>query len=355
MISLVPRQYKNYNTLKNTSTSNSWAQVVSRNATKSVKMHEKKNFAKSAKSNAWLSRRMIARSKNQTSNINFVEYRNKINNALKMHQKFDVLIQTIQLSRTEQHIVFTTIENFNAQKLIEYRNAWNNLFEFDEIKIDEKWHKAIVHDIEIEAFKSSNEMQQLQREIEQWNSIKLIRESMWLIKHENRINKRYSSIKVSFSSRNDLKNAIEKSIILAETQFKIVEFISTKSETQCNKCQKLEHTINTCNALAKCQICANAHNTHDHKNDVCKSNQIYPHIDLKSANCDKKHHVKNASGEVCLVLKLNARYIDQLHVYYIKFIKFRNAKEFRICKIANFAAQLQSINKCHANNTRIRS
>ena len=86
-------------------------------------MHRKKNFAKSAKSNALLNRRIIARSKNQISNINLVEYRNKINNALKIHQKFDVLIQTMQLSRTEQYIVFITIEYFNAEKLIEYRNA----------------------------------------------------------------------------------------------------------------------------------------------------------------------------------------------------------------------------------------
>ena len=84
----------------------------------------------------------------------------------------------MQLSRIEQHIVFTTIENFNAQKLIEYRNVEENLFEFDEIKIDEKWHEVIVHDIEIEAFKSLNELQQLQEEIEQWYSIKLIRKSM---------------------------------------------------------------------------------------------------------------------------------------------------------------------------------
>ena len=76
-------------------------------------------------------------------------------------------MQTVQLSRIEQHIVFTTIENINAEKLIEYRNIWENYFEFDEIKIDEKWHEAIVHDIEIEAFKGANEMQKLQKEIEQ--------------------------------------------------------------------------------------------------------------------------------------------------------------------------------------------
>ena len=73
----------------------------------------------------------------------------------------------MQLSRTEQHIVFTITENSNAQKLIEYRNIWENIFEFDEIKMNEKWHKAIMHDIEIEAFKISNEMQQLQKKIEQ--------------------------------------------------------------------------------------------------------------------------------------------------------------------------------------------
>ena len=51
-IPLIPRQYKDHVVSKNASSSNSWAQVVSRNTTKSVKMHEKKDFAKSAKSDA---------------------------------------------------------------------------------------------------------------------------------------------------------------------------------------------------------------------------------------------------------------------------------------------------------------
>ena len=57
---------------------------------------------------------MIAKSKNQLSTLNAIEHRNKINNALKMHKKVGLLIQTMQLLRTEQHIVFTTIENSNA-------------------------------------------------------------------------------------------------------------------------------------------------------------------------------------------------------------------------------------------------
>ena len=117
-ISLISRQKSN----TNRSSSTSWAQVVSRNTTKNVKMQEKKKSAKIAKSDAWLSKRMIARSKNPISNINSNEYRNKINDALKLHKKSDVLVQTVQLSRTEQHIVFTTTENINAEKLIEYRN-----------------------------------------------------------------------------------------------------------------------------------------------------------------------------------------------------------------------------------------
>ena len=130
-------------------------------------MYKKKNFAKTAKSDARLSKRMIVKSKNRISTINAIEYRNKINNALKMHKKVDVLVQTVQLSRTGQHIVFTTTENSNAQKLIEYRKTWENLFEFDEMKVDEKWHEAIVLETQIEAFKTSNKMQLLQKEIEQ--------------------------------------------------------------------------------------------------------------------------------------------------------------------------------------------
>ena len=85
-------------------------------------MHGKKNFAKSAKLNAWLIRHMIVRSKNRISNINSIKYRIKINNAIKQDKKHDVLIQTVQLSRTKQYIMFTIIENSIAQKLIEYRN-----------------------------------------------------------------------------------------------------------------------------------------------------------------------------------------------------------------------------------------
>ena len=47
------------------------------------------------------------------------------------------------------------------------------------------------------------------------------------------------------------------------------------------------------------------HNTHNHKCDTCESNQICLHIDLKYANCDKKHHAKDASCEVYFALKSN--------------------------------------------------
>ena len=65
---------------------------------------------------------MITKSKNQISTINTIEYRNQINDALKLHKKDDVL-QTMQLSRTKQHIVFITTKNLNVQKLIEYRKT----------------------------------------------------------------------------------------------------------------------------------------------------------------------------------------------------------------------------------------
>ena len=113
-----------------------------------------------------------------------------------------------------------------------------------------------MHDMEIEAFKITNKMQQLHQAIKQWNSIKSICKSMWLSKQENRINKSYSFIQISLSTRNNLKNVIKKDIIIVKTMCKTVEFISTKFETQCNKCQKFEHITNTCNTSAKYQFCA---------------------------------------------------------------------------------------------------
>ena len=48
-------------------------------------MHGKKNFAKTAKFDAWLSRRITVKLKNQISTINAIEYWNKINDVLKLH------------------------------------------------------------------------------------------------------------------------------------------------------------------------------------------------------------------------------------------------------------------------------
>ena len=121
-------------------------------------------------------------------------------------------------------------------------------------------------------------------------------------------------IKISILSKNDLKNAIEKSMSIVDTQCETVKFISIKFETKCNKCQKFEHITNTFNVLIKCQFCANMHSTHNHKCDTCKSNQICSHIDIKCANYDKKHHAKDTSCEVCFALKSNVRNIDLLHV-----------------------------------------
>ena len=58
---------------------------------------------------------------------------------------------------------------------------------------------------------------------------------MWLTRHENRINKNYSSIKISLSLKDELKSTIKKGMIDAGTNCKIVEYVSTKPETQCNK------------------------------------------------------------------------------------------------------------------------
>ena len=44
------------------------------------------------------------------------------------------------------------------------------------------------------------------------------------------MNRSYSFIKISLSTKNDLKNAIEKDTTMVETMCKTVEFISTKLE-----------------------------------------------------------------------------------------------------------------------------
>ena len=60
---------------------------------------------------------------------------------------------------------------------------------------------------------------------------------------------------------------------------------------------------------------------------------MYLHIDLKCANCDKKHYAKKASCEIDLALKLNAKILRNYMSSTSNSSNFEMQKNFETAKL----------------------
>jgi hypothetical protein len=57
-----------------------------------------------------------------------------------------LLVATVAISQSGASIVFTTSEG-TAEDLLKHQHVWSSLFDFTEIKKDEKWYKIVAHGI----------------------------------------------------------------------------------------------------------------------------------------------------------------------------------------------------------------
>ena len=89
-----------------------------------------------------------------------------------------------------------------------------------------------------------------------------------------------------------------QSLDIAATKCKVVKYKQIKSTTQCNKCQRFEHSTISCRAqIQNCRICAQKHATHEHKCSDCRSNKVCSYVQIKCSNCSKNHQ---ANDKRCL-------------------------------------------------------
>ncbi len=82
-------------------------------------------------------RRLVMTPKTSSTTINAIDMRNKVNKALQTVKIFNLLISTVAVSQSKTSIVFTVCEK-TAEDLLKHQNIWNSLFEFKNIKKDEK-------------------------------------------------------------------------------------------------------------------------------------------------------------------------------------------------------------------------
>jgi hypothetical protein len=255
-------------------------------------------------------------SKNFVNAINLIKCKNRMNKRLK-DEKIDILITMINLSRTENNIVFTVSKKNTTNQLIQCQLVCEIEFSIKSIQEDEIWFERIVHEVEIASY--DNSMIDLQKEIETYNDITLARESIWLTRAERQENKTHTFVKISLKFKNDADKAIKKKLIVNEKALQVTEFLNNEI-IQCHKCQDFEHLINTCKETnAKCKLCAKYHDIKMHMCLICKSTKSYSHISLKCANCDKAHAANNSNCEQFKVIEIKSRKNNQFIILWVIF------------------------------------
>lgn len=242
-------------------------------------------------------RRLIITPKIQIGDIDSLKLRDQIN-AQFSNAKLDIVINTVEKSKTGQNIVLTTSSKNTAAELLENKSIWEHMFDAQRIRKDESWFKVIAHGVNIATFDQN--MQFLQNEIQKFNlNMELCDLPRWLARdRENKVN---SSVVLTFNDRNQALNAL-KGVNIAGKHCDTEIFTSVRPNTQCINCQKFGHKHYQCRNKSKCNICAQNHETRNHECITCKSKTAYAHVVVKCANCNKNHQSNDEHCEMFTAL-----------------------------------------------------
>ena len=226
--------------------------------------------------------------------------RNQINSLFK-DAKLTIVVNTVEKSKTGQNIVLTTSPENTAEDLLNNKSTWEHLFDPRKVRKDESWFKVIAHGINIATFDEN--MQYLQDEIQKFNSnMQLCDIPRWLAR--DRQNKIKSSVVLTFNDRNMALNAL-KGVNIAGRHCDTEIFTSVRPNTQCINCQKFGHKHYQCKNQAKCNICAQNHETHNQECTTCKSKIACAHFVVKCVNCNLNHQSNDERCE--MIASLNVR------------------------------------------------
>ncbi len=299
------------------STANFWAQIAAQNSQKeqeqqkisTKKRQSQKQIEKQAKKqtqiqnqNDYKAKKLILHVKAEMwKNFNSYNLRNQINDAfLQKENIINSVIASVTRSRAGFSIVLTTMSEYNADFLLEKQQIWEEIFSQNIKSVEKniKWQSIL-------SFSSSDDLSILRNEIEIFNSdFKLLRDSNWLSFEENRQKKRHASIIFAVDNAEQAQKAIKKKLYIAELQLVAESYKSAETKTQCQKCQKLEHSTKHCINQECCQICAEKHYTKHHKCHICQIVGIEcSHSKLKCRNCGENHKSNN---QICSIWEKQA-------------------------------------------------
>ncbi len=203
-----------------------------------------------------------------------------MNNALKK-AKFDIKVATVTKTQRDNNIVLTISEKYIAKALLKQRDIWKHIFEVKSIKKNEKWYKIVIHSLKINIFNMKIKIKYLRIELKKYNSeLKLIINSIWLSKDENKARKNHASTILTFKIEAEAQRYLKKWFLAARSTYWTVEYWDYRSNDQCQKCQTFEHLQNKCNRSSRCLYCERNHQIWNHKCQLfmCKDEQSCNHM-----------------------------------------------------------------------------
>ena len=289
--------------------------------------------------NAIKSRKLIITPKAQIGDIDSLLLRNQINSLFK-DAKLTIVVNTVEKSKTGQNTVLTTSPENTAEALSNNKSIWELLFDPRTVRKDESWFKVIAHGINIPTFDEN--MQYLQDEIQKFNSnMQLCDIPRWLAR--DRQNKIKSSVVLTFNDRNMALNAL-KGVNIAGRHCDTEIFTSVRPNTQCINCHKFGYKHYQCTYQAKCIICAQNHETHNHECTTCKSKIACAHVVVKCVNCNLNHQSNDERCE--MIASLNVRKsTDEYTCWNGRTTFVDKHRKYTKCQI--YSKQLCKVNKCN--------
>lgn len=202
------------------------------------------------------------------------------------------------------NLVLTTSIHYTASWLLQNQETLKQAITYNSALLDTPWHKVVVHGVIFGNFHEPNNLEEIKKEIEQFNSVKLLSTPYWLKKIEDRTTtQECASVVISFATAQEAEQAIRKKISVGGKICKAVRMWQTSRATQCNNCQKYGHKEEHCPHPPACQICAQDHSTSYHKCSFCSvKGKACAHTKPKCVNCPEEHSANSRECSVRVAL-----------------------------------------------------
>jgi hypothetical protein len=195
------------------------------------------------------------------------------------------------------NVILLTKDDCTSQQVMQFKGAIETALKKADPKIksiqsSEHWTKLIIHGIDTIYFPDTKDgMEKLKTELETYNSkVKLAMAPRYLTRPEKRRNKTNTSAVIAFKENEAASYILRNGVMAMGVHHKAEKFYSARPWDQCMKCQGFGHHWQRCDRVPACRLCAQEHETKDHKCDTCPTRgKKCSHTTLCCANCEGPH------------------------------------------------------------------